>query len=261
MQAGKSDIRFWKGIAIMGSAKRINNMVRTLLLLWMFLFAGVARAESTMVESLPLQLGDYLSIEYINLLCQTRSPVKARERSDHRQYMSAKIVQNELNFTLMGSFHSGLAGFWVNAAGQFTGGYNNEFRDLKILSNSEFVITHKGKKLTYRYVGDLDQFVARNTITGKYTDSQGRVYSFTEDGVATFPERSFRFNIVEDFPRVDIDDLAEIPPGEHESIQDYSFRFVGDELQLFEMGGPIGTIRESNPFVMLTRIGDESTKP
>jgi hypothetical protein len=248
----------------MKTIKRINIPVRILLLLGAFLFAGSARAEPAVAEqSLPLQLGDYLTTEYIDLLNQTRSPFAAGKKSDSRQYLSVGFDDKEkiIDFSLMGNFHEGLGGIVADTSLKIT---QDDFGEtparLKVLSRSEFSVEVEGKTLVYRYVGNYKQYIARNTIAGKFKDGEGHLYTFTEDGLATFPTRSFQYEVAADFVTIIFDTFFEVIP-EGGGTQ-YGFKHIQkNKLQLFEMGGPMGDRPEPKPFVTLTRVGDAETKP
>jgi hypothetical protein len=210
-------------------------------------------------QRFPLQIGDYLTVEFIDLLTQTHSPITARNRSDHRQYITSRILNNELSFTLMGNFHEGLDGFGINSSGVMVAhSFGNKLTGFKILSDSEFVLTLAGRSLTYRYVGNLDSFIAGQTIAGKYRDNKGALYIFTVEGRAIFPNRSFQYIVTPDVFG-SFDSFFEVVP--HGDGTQYGFKFVNNELQLFKMGGPMGDQPEPNPFVTLLRIGVEESKP
>lgn len=122
-----------------------------------------------------------------------------------------------------------------------------------MLSRSEFSIKLKGKSLVYRYVGNYKQFIARNTIAGKYEDEKGGLYTFTEDGMATFPDRGFRYEVDADFLMINFDTFFEVLPQVPFVGTQYGFKLINNKLQIFEMGGPMGNEPEPKPFVTLTR--------
>ena len=129
------------------------------ILAWNSSYASTLAADQVNIntnaisQTYPLQVGDYLSTEYIEILKQTRSPVQALKKSDFRQYIISKLVNNELNFTLMGSFHEGLAGFGVDERGKVSDGYNfkKDFHSITITSASEIVILHRRVKQIVDY--------------------------------------------------------------------------------------------------------------
>lgn len=219
----------------------------------------VNASSSAMTQAYPLLIGDYLSVEYINVLQKARSPLLAAEKTDGRQYIVGKMLNHEPNFTIIGKFHEGLGGFGIDAKGEISPGvYGIKFVGSKVLNDKEFLLMFDDKDLLYRYVGNLDQFVATQTIAGKYSDNKGMLYSFSIDGQATFPDRSFQYIVASDVIS-SCDYFFEVIP--HGGGAQYGFKFVKNELQLFRMGGPMGDEPEPNPFVTLIRIGDAETKP
>lgn len=244
---------------MMENIKDAFSIFCSLLLLWTTLVAGTAVANAGVVEeNIPLQLGDYLTVEYIDLLHQTRSPILAGKKSDHRQYINTKfnIKKKLISFTLMGSFHEGLEGLVTDKSLNIVSDRFGEApAKIKALSRFEFSIEIDGKKLVYRYVGNLQKFIARHTLVGNYKDSNGGQYNLAEDGHATFPDRVFHYKVATDYVMNGFDTYFEnLPQGGSAS---YGFKFERNELQLFMMGGPMGDEPDDKPFVTLTQIGDD----
>lgn len=246
----------------MGSViKRTISLLSAILFLGAFLIIGNAVAESDVAEqNLPLQLGDYLSVEYIDLLIQTRSPMTASKQTDKRRHCNVDFdsKDKEIYFGIE-NFHDSEALYVADLAlGNVKKIYGQTAVKLKVLSRSEFSISVEGKTLTYRYVGNLKKYIARNTIAGKYKDNKGGLYTFTEEGLATFPARSFRYEVPTDF-MFGFDQFFEIP--QHRDGIKYGFKVINNELQLFKIVGEFVDEPEPNPFVTLTRIGDAEAKP
>lgn len=240
---------------MMESKKYVFSINFSLLFLWAILVAGSVVANAGVVEeNIPLQLGDYLAVEYIDLLHQTRSPISAGKQSDHRQYIKIKfnIKKKLISFSLMGSFHEGLEGLVTDKSlNIISDKFGEPPAKIKVLSRFEFSITVDGKVLVYRYVGNLQQFIARETLVGSYKDSNGGQYNLSEDGQATFPDRVFHYEVVTDYVMNGFDTFFEkLPQGGGAS---YGFKFEKNELQLFMMGGPMGDEPDDKPFVTLTR--------
>jgi hypothetical protein len=246
----------------MWNMKHFISLLRTLLLLGAFVCAGNTVAKSGVaVQEFPLQLGDYLTVEYIDLLSQTQSPITACEKSDSRQYIKINFnaKNNLIGFTLMGNFHEGLGGIVTDTSMKtIRDDFGKTPAKLKVLSRSEFSISVEGKTLIYRYVGNLNQYIARNTIAGKYKDDKGGLYTLTEEGLAKFPDHIFRYEVPTDL-MFGFDQFYEIP--QHRDGIKYGFKVVNKELQLFKIVGEFVDEPEPNPFVTLTRIGDAETIP
>ena len=237
----------------------LSRVIRTALFLCAFLFAGNALSKSDeVVSDLPLQLGDYLTVEYIDHLMQTRSPMTASEQSDKRRHCNvdfdSKVKEVYFGFD---NFHDSEA-LYVTDSGlrNVKKIYGQTPAKLKALSRSEFFITVEGKTLIYRHVGNLKEYIARNTVAGKYKDNMGGLYTFTEEGLATFPGRSFKYEVPTDF-MFGFDQVYE----KRQDGEAYGFKVVNNELQLFKIVGEFIGEPEPIPFVTLTRIDDAETKP
>ena len=219
--------------------------------------ADTVKSTSKAISSTyPILIGDYLSVEYINVLQKTRSPLTAAEESDGRQFINGKMLDNKPNFTIMGGFHEGLGGFGIDYKGDLNPGIHGmKFAGSRILSDKEFVLKFDDKDLTYRYVGNLNQFVASQTIVGKYKSDMGELYTFTVEGTATYPGKTFQYKVFSDYVMVGFDSFFEVTPKGGGKV--YGFKLIKNKLQLFNMGGPMGDEPEDKPFVTLTRIKDE----
>ncbi|MDO8989113.1 MAG: hypothetical protein Q7U91_05720 [Sideroxyarcus sp.] len=242
----------------------LTRLIRATLFLCAFAFAGFSHSKDDVEPGLPLLLGDYLSVEYIDLLRQTRSPIAAGSNSDHRQYIKTDFDTNErlIDFTLMGNFHEGLGGIIADTSLLvIEEDFGETPAKLKVMSRFEFIVEVDGKTLVYHYVGNYKQFIARNTIAGQYKDKKGGLYTFTEEGIATFPDHSFRYEVDADFGMISFDTFFEVLPQYPFAGTQYGFKLFNNKLQIFEMGGPMGNEPEPNPFVTLTRIEDAEAKP
>lgn len=243
----------------MKSIKHTNILIHTLLILGAFLFVGNACAESEVAEqNLPLQSGDYLSVEYIDLLNQTRSPMAANEQTDKRRHCNVDFDSKDKEIYLgFDNFHDPEALYVADSSlRNVKKSYDHAPAKLEVLSRSEFSIAIEGKTLIYRYVGDLKKYIARNTVAGQYTDNEGNLYTFTEEGLATLPDRSFEYVVPTDF-MFGFDQINET----RNSGAAYGFKVVNNKLQLFRIVGEFIDEPESKPFVTLTRIEHTEAKP
>ena len=246
----------------MKNKKYTTNLFRSLLCLWVSLLVWNTTVIASVVEKeLPLQRGDYLSVEYIDILKQTRSPITAGKHTDYRQYITIgfSAVHKQIYIRGMGSFHEGLEGLVTDKSLNIVSDKFGETpAKIKALSRFEFSIAVEGKVLVYRYVGNLQQFIARHTLVGNYKDSSGGQYDLTEDGKATFPDRVFHYKVATDYVMNGFDTFFEVlPQGGGAS---YGFKFERNELQLFMMDGPMGDEPDDKPFVTLTRRNQEVMK-
>lgn len=241
----------------MKNRKYTINLFLSLLCLWVSLLVWNTTVIASVVEKeLPLQRGDYLSVEYIDMLKQTRSPITAGKHTDYRQYITIgySAVYKQIYIRGMGSFHEGLEGLVTDKSLNIVSDKFGETpAKIKVLSRFEFSIAVEGKVLVYRYVGNLQNYIARNTVAGKYKDNKGGLYIFTEEGLATFPDRKFQYEVPTDLT-MGFDQIFEIPI-RRDGLK-YGFKVVNNELQLFKIVGEFVDEPESIPFLTLTRIRD-----
>ena len=245
----------------MVSLTQIILILRTLFVMGIFLFAGNVVAEAGVVDQkLPLQLGDYLSVEYIDYLIQTRSPITAGEKSDQRRYCKVEFdVKDKKLYFGIGNLHDSEALYVTNSTlGNVTKVFGQFPVKLKVFSPSEFSIKVDAKVVRFRYVGNFQIYIARNTVAGKYKDNKGALYTLTEEGLAMFPDRKFRYEVPTDLT-MGFDQFYEIPIRD-DGIK-YGFKVINSELQLFKIVGEFVDKPEPNPFLILTRIDDASAAP
>ena len=240
--------------------RHFTILKRTSLFLFILLFAGNVKGEPVSeVHSSPLQMGSYLTVEYINLLKQTKSPIYAGDHTDRRQLIETALddKQNQIFFQ-MGNFHDS-DGIYKSdlTLKKLINTYDKSAVKVKIKSRTEFIISVKGKSLHYRYIGNIKQFLIRNTIVGKFVDHEGNFYSFTEDGLATFPDRSFQFKIDPDYVFIGFDRFIEDPI--KDKIYHYGYKLTNNELQLFNINDE--DARDATPFVKLIRVAESEVKP
>ena len=139
----------------MDNKKYMTTLLRSLLFSLVFLIAGNVLANSDSgAQGIPLRLGDYLSIEYIDLITQTRSPIASGNLTNSRQYM--KIIFNadkNLIYLSMGNFHESEAIFVTDISfKKIKNTFDNTPAKIKVSSNNEFTLVVKGKSLHYRYI-------------------------------------------------------------------------------------------------------------
>ena len=222
-----------------------------------FLAVNISANSDLIKQDLPLLIGDYLDAEYIGVLSKTHSPITASKQSVKQEFCNVSYDDNDkkIYFTI-GNFHtSDIVLVADKLLLKIVNIFNKTTTRLKVLSHSEFSLSIDGRLHTYRYIGVLDKYIAEQTVVGRYRDGNGAQYSFSDNGVATFPSRSFSYVVMSDYTMSRFDHFIELIPGA-DAIE-YGFKFVNDELQLFMMGGPMGNEPEPRPFVTLTRIKDE----
>ncbi len=123
--------------------------------------------------------GDYLSDAYVAFLKESHSPLAALKRNFSPQIISVengRIVEHI-------NWHEGCT---IHPA--------QECPDAKSLnSNDKDEVTLKG--VTYRLTSDPDTVIGAIVLGGEYVDERGKLYRFDDRGTATFPDRSFRYEL------------------------------------------------------------------
>lgn len=237
-----------------------NNIVllltSTLFFGSLFLALNLSANSDFIEQDLPIQIGDYLEAEYIGVLIKTHSPIAASKQSDNQEICNVSYddVDKKIYFGI-GNFHTSDTVFVADKLlHKVVNIFNKSPVKIKVISHTEFTLKVDGKLHTYRYVGALDKYIAEQTVVGKYKDSRGEQYSFSDSGVASFPSRSFSYEVMTDYTMSRFDHFIELIP-DADAIE-YGFKIINDELQIFVMGGPMGNEPEPVPFVTLTRIKD-----
>jgi hypothetical protein len=104
-------------------------------------------------------------------------------------------------------------------------------------------------------------FFNRLLIAGHYVDPNGKLYSFEQDGSATWGKRQFQYEINRDYLNDDLDFFY--CPNDFDSTRNsipaYHFQWRNDTLLLFKerFSDEERAARafETAPFLILTRIG------
>ncbi len=113
----------------------------------------------------------------------------------------------------------------------------------------------KRKFVAYtRLEGDLEPYVNKTVIAGKYVDAQGRTYSFAETGEAVLPDRTFVYEVNLDPSAAKCDMLVSHSEREPEGNERIGFAWKDATLQLFEVTGSKAPLTcKAKPFAVLTR--------
>ena len=263
-------------------SNKIKLMLRPLLFVCIFFFAKNAVADNVIHDhDLPLQPGGYMTATFIEALKKTRSPFYAVKHSDYPPNITITYdekLSNYIYFTGF-DFRSGLDTFkadkalknitstspYARRAAKVPNWSHTTFSFLSNWQTLEGVASTKKlnpkvslKKVDYVYVGNLNRFINRNTIAGKYKDSEGRLYIFTEEGKATFPERSFSYEVVLDPAVGDFDSFITDVRKAYGFWEHFAFKVDKDTLQLFNIiSEDANDEPESSPFVTLMRVAEE----
>jgi hypothetical protein len=213
--------------------------------------------------------GSWLSEVYAEALLATRSPLAAAARSEP---LGLEVTPDRLSVT---SFHEG---FWRVLRAVEPGAASGEVV-LVLGEQAEVAEPAAWRRVNarlgpgepprlsaalwsddvviYRRLpGTLKGFVNHGLLAGKYRDQRGRVYSFSEDGEATWPERSFPYQVSLDVSEAACDYLQTPDPTQPGGQRRYGFAWVDGKLQLhhvvYDLPVPISC--QAAPFAVLEPV-------
>ena len=90
---------------------------------------------------------------------------------------------------------------------------------------------------------------------GRYVDRKGKQYSFSKEGIASWPDRSFSYALSLDSSEAGCDYFQTDDPKEPGHRKRYGFKWNGDRLDLFAIvyDQDIPIACEDRPFASLVR--------
>lgn len=200
----------------------------------------------------PLAVGDFLRSDYVECVTRTRSPFQC----DDPAAPLLVQVRREPGGTRLSvdSFHEGFAELVQRRDGSIEADRSNgpvvphlaasvpDEHHLK-LGFGEF------KPSVYAFVGDLDMYVARRALVGKYLDDKGHSYIFGSDGWAVFPGRRFEYVVGTDHVLNSYDYYFEPPDGGA-----FVFERHDGVLRIFRTSGEIDQIVDKRPSYSLREL-------
>ncbi len=198
--------------------------------------------------------GDYLEARFVDGLKRTRSPLKAFHASESPQGLTVSREDGIDRVLVNLNWHEGYDLLFRD--GQFL---RSDIEGEKVVLNTktpsywEFGTNRFSGR--YVFVENVERFVARHSLVGKYEDRRGRTYEFRDDGTASFPERDFHYSILLDFVFDQHDFVADTDAG-----IDFSFRHEGGVLVLYPVLAPgegpqRGQPDFAHPMARLRRLG------
>jgi len=246
---------------------------------------GTARTLSVNGLTLDDLTGEWLNKQYYEALLATRSPKRSIMGICYTSMTFTKALSgNTYRWLRTLNFHEGLW-FFISAlestgesgeyrplfAGYQESGTNTE-NDQLIMGESvpsdeiewRFTELYGDKNhLSIPFVripGGLDNFANRTVIAGRYTDEKNRVYEFTEDGTAVWPDTTFSYKIQIDTMFSQCDNFfvgKTFTEQKGTGFFRYGFSWGKNRLYLFrihnEVNGP-NMLCSSEPFAILTPI-------
>jgi hypothetical protein len=211
---------------------------------------GVSPESSQL--SVRLSEGEYLSSAYIDALKSTRSPLEAGKTGELNR-ISVQRNGKRLLLTPGYNFHEAGVEFAFQNNGSLSpaspkDAWSENTRNLSATAVDERTLRFglgDDKPATYIFVKSATDYVSRVVLAGKYRDRQGRVYEFTQDGWAIFPDRKFRFEIGLDHVLDDFDYFLD-------GTKMWAFKRKGAELQIFPTSNADGPEEISSDRPQLT---------
>jgi hypothetical protein len=169
----------------------------TIILFYTPAYVTAAEKNNSVIKS-----GDYLKSDYIEMIKKTHSPYSASRSSTEPTLLTA--YKGEYDLVLIHyfhEFHDGLNIMKDGKAHRMGSGVENPSAVSITANGDNLILTGYDSHgpLHYIYVGDVKRFVAGKVIVGDYVDSEGKTYSFKEDGTAYFGEVRFHYEIGLDF--------------------------------------------------------------
>lgn len=231
-------------------------MVATLLVALLGCTTKRGTGTESSQRTVQLSEGEYLSSAYIEALKSTRSPLAAGKTGE---LSSISVQRDGKRFLLMPgyNFHEGDIEFAFQNDGSISPASPKDTWSEYTRNLSASVLDDRtlrfglgdDKPATYIFVKSATDYVSRIVLAGKYRDGRGRIYEFTEDGWAVFPDRKFRFEIGLDHVLDPFDYFMD-------GSKMWAFKRKGAELQIFPTSDANGPeeISSDRPYWTLREV-------
>jgi len=171
-----------------------------------------------------LQRGQWLNKKFLTTLRKTNSPRLAGRNIRQSGFRVLKEGE-QYPVQVIWNFHEAGIGFTIVDAKYIK---KNDSYELHTLSPGERSNKRKELNIVYRLASDeiswrftdkdgkrydllfvrvqpdIDRYINKKLLAGEYVDSNGRIFKFTEDGLAKWPDKTFKYKILLDYtPRID----------------------------------------------------------
>jgi hypothetical protein len=225
--------------------------------IWLLIAAIMGIASSGIAQSATsakgLVVGDYLRVDYIDELHKTSSPLAATV-ADTPQLVQVRREENHLLVVTIFNFHEGGAEFVLHSDGSvasnLAAGFDVSNVALKVSDPHHFTLGFdKFQLASYALVGNAERYVAKEVLSGRYTDQDGRSYVFGADGWATFADRRFEYLIGIDHVLNNYDYFEDKTTGKV-----FGFKKHGESLDVFGTSGEISQNVDNKPLLSLRLI-------
>ncbi len=205
---------------------------------WSLIMAGLLLPAAA--SAVP-RTGDYLDVAYIPALAKTYSPLRAARVVTAAHLPEMVTVQAQGNARRLALSWGWQKGEFL-AVLQRNGVLRRELAwgpapdiGLRLVADS-FCLTAPGSpEHCYRYVGNAQQYISRQILSGRYTDRQGAMFWFNADGTVHFPNYDASYTLMLDQSADRYDFFAIGTEGRF-----MAFRREAGTLTLYRVGPPHG---------------------
>jgi hypothetical protein len=226
------------------------------------LFVLPAFCASVVNKDLEIKHGEYLISDYVEIIEKSHSPFLASLSSRRPELLIA--FRGEYNLVLVHDFHEFHDGLNIidgKAYSAISGDKNTPAITVTV-DNEGIVLTgyDVNKPLNFIYVGDAQRFIAGKVITGDYVDSEGKIYSFREDGTAYLGEKHFKYEIGLDFVmRPDSDKTGKkrdyfLNSDTHELFE---YEIAEGVMSIYRTGGQEAMDVDAKPFLKIKKVNKD----
>jgi hypothetical protein len=171
-----------------------------------------------------LQRGQWLNKKFLTTLRKTKSPRLAGLNIRQSGFRVLK-EGNQYPVQVIWNFHEAGIGFTIVEAkyvrkndsyelltsSPSEQSNNKKERDIVYHPASDEIswqfTDHDGKQYDLSFVRvqpDIDRYINKTLLAGEYVDNNGQIFIFSEDSIATWPDKTFKYDILLDYtPRID----------------------------------------------------------
>jgi hypothetical protein len=210
---------------------RTFKRIPTFLLILLFIAPGIVQGEDTNREKTStrtkailddLQRGQWLNKKFVTTLQKTKSPRLAglnirqsgfRVLKEDDQY-PVQVIWNfheaGIGFTIVGAKyvkHNDSYELRTSPQSEYSSEQENDVVYYPATDEISWKFTDHGKRFELSFVRvqhDIDRYINKKVLAGEYVDSTGRIFNFSENGIATWPDKTIEYKICVDYiPRID----------------------------------------------------------
>jgi len=235
----------------------VNNVIRgmrcVIPAIWL-VFAHMVQGQdaSNIINVHKSPVGDYLREDYIKQLRMRHSAVHA-DIGDAPTLLEVDKRDKNLHVQTIINFHEGDVSLeWDGDKKVRVLDDGSQVGNVRLFADrSDSLMLEYGQHGLARYVfvGNAEQYVGRELLVGRYVSSDGKPYEFGQDGVAVFPDHTFKYVAGVDHVINHFDYLTDT-----ESGKIFAFKRTGADIELYNTSGPLSQVMDRSPLLKLKRI-------